>query len=90
MTLWCEDFSGCSLEDVFQSQTENREWNKELRLKSKALVDSRLAKQMTMEEYVAHRKLANEAAAECKRRGLLLANEIISRRARPLVTIPSR
>ena len=84
MTVWSEDFTGASVDELLRSQAENRAWNKELRLKSTALVNSRLAKDISLEEYAAHRKQANDDAAECKRRATILANEISCRGARSL------
>ena len=52
-----EDLSTCSLEEVITTQAENRAWSKELRLKSNALVNSRLAKAISQDEYTATRKV---------------------------------
>jgi hypothetical protein len=79
MTLWLEDLSTCSFEEIVRSQAENRAWNKELRLQSSVLVKSRLAKTITLEEYAANRKRFQEDAAECSRRAVVLSNEINSR-----------
>jgi hypothetical protein len=79
MTPWSEDFSTWSIEEILRSQSENRNWNKQLRLRNTDLVNNRLAKRIEQEEYVLHRKLGHEDAAECKRRANLLTNEIASR-----------
>jgi hypothetical protein len=79
MTPWSEDFSNWSIEEILRSQSENRNWNKELRLRNTDLVNNRLAKKIEQDEYILHRKLGNEEAAECKRRATLLMNEIVSR-----------
>lgn len=61
-------------------QEQNRAWQKDLRLKGSALINSRLAKQISPEEYATHRAIAKTDAEECKRRGSKLADEIWSRR----------
>jgi hypothetical protein len=66
------------------SEAENRAWNKTLRGQVTALVDSRLAKRISLEAYAMRRQHGNEDAAECKRRGTILVDEISSRRGRSL------
>jgi hypothetical protein len=82
MPRWPEDLSKCSLEEVFRSESENRAWNKELRLRTTALVNSRLAKDISPDEYALSRQISKDDAAECKRRGALLVKEIRSRGVR--------
>jgi hypothetical protein len=82
--LWSGDFSGSSFEDVLRIEAENRAWHTRLRLEMTALVDSRLAKQISQEEYIVRRQCANEDAAECKRRGTILIYEIASRAGKRL------
>jgi hypothetical protein len=77
--VWLDDFSGRSLEEILTIEGENRAWNKKLRQEYAALVDSRLAKQITQEEYTVRRQGANADAAECKRQRTTLVNEIRSR-----------
>jgi hypothetical protein len=77
MPTWCEDFSTFSLQQVLESQAENRVWSKELRLKANALVNSRLAKVISQDDYLSNRKLAHEAAAECQRRASILHSQVI-------------
>jgi hypothetical protein len=79
MTPWSEDLSTWSIDEILRSQSENRNWNKELRVRNTDLVNDRLAKRIEQEEYILHRKLGNEEAAECKRRASLLMKEIVSR-----------
>ena len=76
MTLLPEDVTTRTLDEIIKSQAENRAWNKELRLESSALVKSRLAKVITLDEYAANRKRVQENAAECGRRAVILAKEI--------------
>jgi hypothetical protein len=75
-----DDFSERSLDEVLRIEAENRAWNKRLRQENTALVDSRLAKHISQEEYTARRQSANEDAAECKRQRSILVNEIRCRR----------
>jgi hypothetical protein len=82
-----ENISACGLDEIFAIQAENRAWNKELRALASALVNTRLAKNISMEDYTATRQRAAHEAAECKRRAMLLLNEIDRRAARPLPQI---
>jgi hypothetical protein len=77
--LWPNDLSGRSLDEVLRAKTENRAWHRTLRQRATALVNSRLAKAISLEEYAAGRQQANEDAAECKRREGILDHEIHSR-----------
>ena len=86
MTLWREDVSTCSLEEVFQQQTENWAWSKELRAKTTSLVNSRLAHDISHADYQTNRKLIHEEAAECRRRATILEAQIV----RHTVGSPSR
>jgi hypothetical protein len=65
-------------------ETENREWNKQLRLQATALVNARLAKQIGLEDYAANRLRARVDAAECRRRAALLQGELVNRISEPL------
>lgn len=82
MPNWPDDLSTCTLEEIFTSETDNRAWYKELRLQNTALVNNRLAKTISQDEYALTRRLTTEAAAECKRRGAILVREISRRAAR--------
>lgn len=77
MALWSEDFSESSLEDVLRSLAENRAWSKELRNRTSALVNRRLAKDISQADYLENRKLAYEEAAECRRRATLLDAQVL-------------
>ncbi len=79
MSPWREDLSGCTLEEVFGRQAENREWSKELRRKSNLLVNSRIAKAISQDEYIAGRALAHEDLDECHRRAAVLNAHIVGR-----------
>jgi hypothetical protein len=82
MPNWPDDLSSCTLEEIFTSEIDNRAWYKELRLQNTALVNNRLAKAISQDEYALTRRLTSEAAAECKRRGAILVREITRRVAR--------
>jgi hypothetical protein len=84
MSLWPEDFTGCSLEEVLRTQNENRAWSKQLRLRTNALVNSRLANEISQDDYAASRKLAHEEAAECRRRASIIDSQIVHRTVRSL------
>ena len=84
MLVWPEDFSVSSLEEVLKSQAENRAWSKELRRRTDALVNSRLAKNISQDAYLADRKLTHEETAECRRRASILDTQIIRHSSRPL------
>jgi hypothetical protein len=76
MYLWREDFTTCSLEEIMARHAENRAWSKELRLKTNALVNTRLARTISLADYMASRKLAHDDAAECRRRASVLERQI--------------
>jgi hypothetical protein len=78
--LWSDDLSGRSLEELLRAAIENGAWSQSLRLGTIKLVNSRLAKQISLEEYMVGRRIANDDAAECKRRKLILESEIRSRK----------
>lgn len=70
--LWSDDLSKLSFEEVLTVETENRAWRKRLREGTTAVVNARLAKSISQEEYAASRERASHDSAECKRRGELL------------------
>jgi len=84
MPFWPENMSASSLDELFAMQAENRAWNKELRTQATALVNTRLAKTISLEDYAISRQNATREAAECKRRAMALLGEIERRAARPL------
>lgn len=77
--LWTGDLPQRSLEEVLQSKAENSEWSKTLRKQLTALVDNRLAKRISQDEYELDRQQHNQDTAECKRRQILLDNELACR-----------
>ena len=76
---WEENLSTYSLEEVVRAREENRAWYKQLRTSFNTLMDTKLAKQIGPEEYLAGRSLSNVEVAEYKRRGRILIDEIDSR-----------
>jgi hypothetical protein len=80
-----DNLSGSSLEEILQADTENRAWSKTLRQRATALLNSRLAKAISFEEYTVFRQQANEDAAECKRQGTILSDEVLRRDRRYLL-----
>lgn len=76
MSPWREDFSACTLDELLRWQTENREWSRELRRKTNSLVNSRLARSISLSNYLTGRKLIDEEAAECRRRAGILDAQI--------------
>jgi hypothetical protein len=79
MESWREDLTTYSLEEILESQAENRAWSKELRSKASFLVNSRLANQITLEDYRDRRKFVHKDAAECRRRASILESQIARR-----------
>jgi hypothetical protein len=84
MQIWSDDLSKRTFDEIVRSLDENRAWRRELRLKSSALVNSRLAKEIRPEEYVLNRDIGKQEAAECKRRTSILVDEISRRRFAPV------
>jgi hypothetical protein len=84
---WPENIEERSLEEMFQLQAENRAWSKQLRIEAQVLVNTRLAKGITLEEYASSRLVAAEHSAECRRRAATLSREIENRGAHPLPQI---
>lgn len=72
MALWNDQSPSGSIEEIMQLQEENRAWSKELRLKSNALINGCLAKQISQQDYVVFRKISQTDAAECRRRAAVL------------------
>ena len=77
MRPWSEDFSGCGLDEILRLQSDNRAWSKELRRKTNDLVNSRLAKSMSQDDYLAGRKVVHEDTAECRNRANILDAELV-------------
>jgi len=87
MPFWPEKIEERSLDEMFRLQAENRAWSKQLRLEAQVLVNTRLAKNISMEEYTSSRQQAAESTAECRRRAATLSREIETRGAHPLPQI---
>ena len=87
MPYWPDNIEEGSLDEMFRLQACNRAWSKQLRQDSQVLVNKRLAKIISMEEYTSSRELAAQQTAECRRRADWLSRQIESRGARPLPQI---
>jgi hypothetical protein len=87
MPYWPENIEEGSLDEMFRLQAGNRAWSKQLRQESQVLVNKRLAKVISMEEYSSSRDMAAEQSAECRRRAEWLSRQIESRGTRPLPQI---
>jgi len=87
MPFWPENIEERTLDEMFRLQACNRAWSKQLRQESQVLVNSRLAKVISLEEYSSSRELAAQQVAECRRRAESLSRQIESRGARPLPQI---
>jgi hypothetical protein len=83
METWYEAFAGVSLEEIFKLHTDNRAWNKALRLESSALVNSRLANKIDRDGYILRRSHSQADSVECKRRADILFHEITCRQGKP-------
>ena len=79
MQCWTEDISKCTSEEISRVHGENRAWYKDIRRKASAIVESRLAKEMGLDEYVEKRKVSNADVTECARRARVIVTEITSR-----------
>ena len=77
--FWPDDLSGLSHQAVLDYMAENRAWNKSLRERTVALVNTRLAKTITKEEYASKRNRSNKDTAECWRRASMLVRDMALR-----------
>jgi hypothetical protein len=76
MGLWCEGVAESGLDQLLNLQVENRAWGKDLRRQIQVIVNSRLAKQISRDEYLANRSQNLEQATECRRRSDILNMQI--------------
>ena len=84
MQQWGEDFSTCTWEEVLARVAENRAWSKELRLKTSALVNTRLAKTISQADYVASRKRAPKMQLNAGGSAVVLESHINRHSAQPV------
>ena len=80
MLDWTEELSQFTLTEVMQLQTQNWKRGGELRRAALVLVNQRLAKQITLEDYFAQRQCCRDEEEECQRRGRILLDELVVRR----------
>ncbi len=71
-----DELSTLSDVEVIGLQFENREWGRVLRQRLADLVSSRMANEITFEEYSASRTVAKGDRAECDRRTAALSAEM--------------
>jgi hypothetical protein len=72
--------SRCTLQEVLELERENHARFGDIRKQIRTLVERRLAKAISLEEYTAGRELANLIEIQCKNRHSVLNAEIIRRR----------
>lgn len=72
MPISAEEVSILSETEITRLRMENRAWSKELRRCMAQLVNSRMANQISHEEYAASRKAGMDDRAECDRRAAIL------------------
>ena len=76
---WSEDFSEKTFGEIVSLHSENVAWYKELRLGMDTIVNSRLARNLTQEEYASKRSRFNEDVAEYERRRTIINRELTHR-----------
>jgi len=72
MPLNTDELATLNQADLTRLRIENRAWSREIRLNMAELVKSRVANQISHEEYSARRKAAKDERAECDRTMALL------------------
>jgi hypothetical protein len=72
MPINTDELSTLSEAEIVRLRVENRAWSQELRRASTALVNRRMANEISHEEYTASRKAGREERAECDRRASVL------------------
>lgn len=73
MNEWPGDGSVVSADQVVQLEASNRSWGRQLRAAAADLVNQRLAKAITQEDYIARRSRCKADAGEHQRRAAILA-----------------
>ncbi|MBI4890034.1 MAG: hypothetical protein HY821_05360 [Acidobacteria bacterium] len=76
MATSTDDLSTLSDADVLSLQIQSRNWRRDLRHTLAELVDRRMAKQISYEEYTAGRQAAKEQREECEERVAALNAEV--------------
>jgi hypothetical protein len=77
--LWIEDLPQRSIGEVLDTKAQNIEWSKMLRRRLSLLVEDRLAKCISQEQYELARREYHQDTAECQRRRTQLENELTRR-----------
>jgi len=73
------DFSQCSAEEILRLQKENQARATNCRYRMRMLLDTRLARKITKEEFDQQRAEINEEVLACRQRGLALDDERLLR-----------
>jgi SOS response regulatory protein OraA/RecX len=73
------DLTQFSAEEIINLQKENHARSTALRHRMRALLDSRLARKITKEEFDLERAVINEDVLACRQRGMALEDERFSR-----------
>ncbi len=73
MAISTDEISRMSEAEVIRLRNENRMWSQTLRRASQALVNRRMAHEISYEEYSASRQVGREDRAECDRRAMILS-----------------
>ncbi len=76
MEHWSDDLSAASLMDLASLQVENRIWGKDLRRLAQSLVESRLSKVISQDEYFHGRNRGQAEAVECHRRAAVISTQM--------------
>jgi hypothetical protein len=74
-----QDFSECSGDEIVRLQKENQARSTQLRHEMRALLDSRLARKITKEEFDQQRAVINESVLACRQRGMALDDARLTR-----------
>lgn len=84
---WNEDLPQRSLAEVLQTKAENSQWGQALRKGMSVLVENRLARCLSHEQYELVRQQYNQDTVECKRRRNQLDDELIRRNKWPAADV---
>jgi hypothetical protein len=69
-----------TVHEIARLQAENRKWGQDLRRAAAELVNQRLAKEITLEDYLARRQKGRDAEEQCRQRAEILEGASLGRR----------